>query len=477
MWIGILSIILLVLATAFFVAAEFALVSVRRTRIDQLVSEGNALAKDVRRALNQLNTYLAAAQVGITMATLGLGALGEPVLAQVIAPPLEAILPHEFVEQFISIHGIAFVIALLLVTITELIVGETVPKIWAIQRAEAMSLVVIKPMNLMLLIFKPLIWLINTFSNAILRMIGLPQDKGHETVYSIEELEMLVVSSRQAGVLDKQEEVILRRVFDFGELTARQVMRPRTEVVGVAVDATLSNVISTMLEHKHSRFPVFEGDMDNIVGVLFVLDVFAYLAQTTDSLEAAGVGADGVVRAVVAGVSPSPGLAADQFNVRSLMRPIDAVPETLDVALLLARMQQSGTQMVVVVDEYGGTAGIVTLEDVVEEIVGEVRDEFEPESNTPGIVVTPEGTLVDGLVAIDDVSEALGLKIESESDTVGGYVFEMLGRKPELGDTISVDGFTVRVEELDGLRIARVRVLSGRNGQGQQVPQEQTNEE
>jgi len=310
-------------------------------------------------------------------------------------------------------------------------------------------------------------------------MIGLPQDKGHEIVYTVEELEMLVVSSRQAGVLDKQEEVILRRVFDFGELTARQVMRPRTEVIGVPVDATLSSVISTMLEHKHSRFPVFEGDMDKIVGVLFVLDVLAYLARTTDKLEAAGVGADGAVRAVVAGVSPSPGLAADQFNARSLMRPIDAVPETLDVARLLAKMQYSGTQMIVVVDEYGGTAGIVTLEDVVEEIVGEVRDEFKPESNTPGIVSTPEGTLVDGLVAIDDVSETLGLKIESESDTIGGYVFEMLGRKPELGDTVGVDGFTLRVEELDGLRIARVRVLSGKNknGQGQQVPQEQTDEE
>lgn len=464
MLFGLLSILLLVLVTAFFVAAEFALVSVRKTRIEQLVSEGNALAKDVKRALNRLNIYLAAAQVGITMATLGLGALGEPVLTEeILAPALEAILPHDFVEQFVSIHGIAFVLALLLVTIVELILGETVPKIMAIQRAEATSLVIIRPLNFMMFFFRPLVWLINSLSNAVLRLLGLPQDKTHETVYTVEELEMLVVSSREAGVLDRQEEVILRRVFDFGDLAARQVMRPRTEIVAIAVTDTLYDVTQTLVEHKFTRFPVYEEDLDHIVGILHVQDLFAFMAQAVGVVKAAGVGI-GVGSAAASAHSPQPiQPVLDRpdvpFSVRSITRPIEAVPETLDVADLLSRMQKGAMQMVVVIDEYGGTAGIVTLEDIVEEIVGEVRGEFETGDLHSDIMVTPEGTLIDGLVAIDDVNDALGLKIESESDTIGGYVFEVLGRKPELGDTISFNGATLRVETLDGLRIAKVRVL------------------
>src|SRR5215203_445971 len=215
MLLGLGLVIILVVITAFFVAVEFALVSVRQTRIEQMVSEGNTGARAVKRAIDNLQTYLAAAQVGITMASLGLGALGEPVVAQLLLPILEAILPHEFVDQFVSIHGIAFVLALLLVTIIELVLGETVPKIAAIQRAEAISLVVIRPMGLVLFIFKPFVWIINTLSNAVLRMFGLRSDDEHSNVYSVEELEMLVTSSRKAGMLDRDEEVILRRVFDF----------------------------------------------------------------------------------------------------------------------------------------------------------------------------------------------------------------------------------------------------------------------
>ena len=479
MLLGIILVFLLVFATSFFVAVEFALVSVRRTRIEQLTSEGNSAAAQVKRALDNLNYYLAAAQVGITMATIGLGTLGEPVVAQIIVPLLEAVLPHQTVETFTSLHGVAFVIALLLVTAIELILGENVPKIATIQRSETAALLLIRPMNLFVVIFRPFVWLVNLLTGLVLRLLGLPPEVGHGTAYTVEELEMIVSSSRKAGVLDREEEVILRRVFDFGDLMARQVMRPRTEIVGIPVDATLPEVVRVMLENRHSRFPVYEGDLDHIVGVLHVKDVFAYLAQ------AGGLSGPGAVKPVTGGARSQPAPSAlpapapehtatsprrtprpisglqtqTEFDLRSLMRPVEAVPETLDVADLLTMMQQKGLHMVVVVDEYGGTAGIVTLEDIVEEIVGEVRDEFEPSEAATSIVPTPEGTLVDGLTPIDDVNEALGLNIQSEADTLGGYVFEVLGRKPELGDEITCDGYIMRVEALDNLRIARVRVL------------------
>ena len=463
---GLILIVVLVLVTAFFVAAEFAFVSIRRTRVDQLASEGSASAKDLQRAIHSLNTYLAAAQIGITMATLGLGALGEPVLVEIIAPPLEAVLPQAWVEQFISIHGVAFLIALLLVTVVELIFGETVPKIFGIQRAERVALFVIRPMNLMLIIFKPLIWIINTLSNATLRLLGLPQDQGHETVYSVEELEMLVVSSRKAGVLDREEEAILRRVFDFGDLTARQVMLPRTELVGLPADATLQEVVQAMVRHRYSRFPVYEHDLDNIVGVVHVRDMFIQLAEAS-GLALPPPNADGEKSehgdsSTIASVSPysNPAhLSNGHFSVRELMRPIQAVPETIDVGELLTFMQKEGVQIVLVVDEYGGTAGIVTLEDIVEEIVGEVRGEFETAERQSDFVVTPEGMLISGLVPIDDVNETLDLHIETDATTLGGYVFELLGRKPEVGDQVEKEGVVFRVEELDGLRIAKVRAL------------------
>jgi CBS domain containing-hemolysin-like protein len=444
--VGLLLVLVLIVITAFFVAVEFALVSVRRTRIEQLASEGNSSAIQVKRALDQLNTYLAAAQVGITMATIGLGTLGEPVVAQMFVPLFEAAFGHDTPGAFITAHGVSFVIALLIVTIVELILGETVPKIAAIQRAEAASLILIRPINFFMLIFRPFVWLINTLSNAVLRLLGLPTDSAHGNVYTVEELEMIVTSSRKAGVLDKEEEVILRRVFDFGDITARQVMRPRTELAAIAVDSSLAEVMQQVIEYKHSRFPVYEGSLDHIVGVLHTQDLFAVLAQ--DILQSSDA------------LSGGPGhIHGEGFDVRTIMRAPKVVPETMDVADLLPQMQQSGVQMVVVIDEYGGTAGIVTLEDIIEEIVGEVRDEFEPESATPGIITTPEGTLIDGLVAIDDVNDTLAMGIESEADTIGGYVFEVLGRKPELGDEIRRNGYVLRVEKLDGLRIAQVRVL------------------
>ncbi|MEO5953332.1 MAG: hemolysin family protein, partial [Chloroflexia bacterium] len=380
-----------------------------------------------------------------------LGNIIEPLLAPILTP----------VEQYVTSATISIIIAFLIVTILEIVLGEIVPKIWARERAESMAMFLIRPLELFVFIFRPVIWLVTKLSNVVLRMLGLRQGDSHGTVYSVEELEMLVTSSRKAGVLDVEEEVILRRVFDFGELKARQVMLPRTEIEAIDVDATFGEVVTAVTQFKHSRFPVFEGNMDHIIGVLLVKDLFMVMAGVSATAGAGQAASkrDGRVGNANATRTAEPAVSTAQgFNVRSIMRHIEHVPETSDVAELLNRMQKSGQQIVVVIDEYGGTAGMVTMEDIVEEIVGEVRDEFETGEPTEEIVVTPTGTLVDGFASIDDVNDRLGLDIKSESDTIAGYVFDMLGRKPELGDQVTHGKFTFRVEELDGLRIAEVRI-------------------
>lgn len=444
----------LLIATSFFVASEFALVSVRRTRIDQLVSDGNSTAAQVRYAMDHLQDYIAATQVGITMAALGLGAWGEPAVSSMVLPLLTAIFPEQLIKGFVSLHGVAFIIGYLIVTIVEIVFGELVPKIIAREKAEKAVLLIIRPLNFFALIARPLIWVINLLGNAVLKLLRLEPGGEGANVHSVEELEMLVASSRQAGVLEEEEEAILRRVFDLGDLSARQVMLPRTEVAGVPVESSLRETIEIMENVRHSRFPVYDGSLDRILGVLHVKDVFLTMARKIEAQPEL----------------PSSALSRD-FSVRALMRPIKAFPETINVNDLLTEMLRGGTHMALVVDEYGGTAGIVTLEDVVEEIVGEVHDEFEAPEERPDIQVTPDGTLVNGMTPIDDLNERLGLEIETEADTVGGYVFERLGRKPELGDEVSVNGYTVRVEELDGLRIAEVRLLA-RNQEPQRVAEE-----
>lgn len=466
---GIAAIIILVLATGFFVAAEFSIVSVRKTRIEQLISEGNSAAGIVKYAIEHLERYLAAIQIGVTMASLGLGALGEPVLGELLREPLESVLPKE--EAFITAHGVAIALSFLIVTLLEIVFGEIVPKIIARQRSDSTALALIRPLNVFVFIFRPLIVVVSLFSGAVLRLFGLRSEGEYPNVYSVEELEMLVVSSRKAGVLDREEEVILRRVFDFGDLTARQVMLPRTEMMAIPVEVTLPEAVQIMIEHRFSRFPIYEGDLDNIVGVVHVRDVFVQLAKTGNIIAPAHEGANGSGEKLPLLIGDLPVLHA-AFSIRDLMRPIEAVPETINVDQLLGFMQQKGVQIVVVVDEYGGTAGIVTLEDIVEEIVGEVRGEFEENEHRADFVVTPEGTIIDGLVAVDDVNETLGMHIETEADTIGGYVFDMLGRKPELGDEIEGgNGTFFHVEELDGLRIAKVRIGS-RKGSPPPVPVE-----
>lgn len=434
--LGLGAVFVLVALNGFFVAAEFALVSVRRTRIDQLVSEGKGSAKIVQRALNHLDNYIAATQLGITLASLALGWVGEPALAHLIEPPLEALLGG---HQEALAHTIGIIISFSLITSLHIVLGELAPKTVALQRAEATALFVSRPLNWFRLIFRPFIWVLNSTGRLVVRLFGFDANDEHSKVHSVQELEMLVTESREAGYLDQGEEVLLRRVFDFGDKTARQIMNPRTEIVGIEQQATFQNVLELAADERFTRFPVYADTVDNIVGVIHVKDLF------------------GVIRNGFTAEN------ARKFSMDGIIRPVLRVPETQHVADLLTQMQQKQYHMAIIIDEYGGTAGIVTLEDILEEIVGEVRDEFDTQEGGVYLDVEPGPngtTLVSGLFLLQDAAERFGLKVEQtaldEYDTIGGYIQGMLGRIPQQGDMLEVENYRITVSQMDGLRVDRV---------------------
>jgi putative hemolysin len=435
--LGLGAVFALVALNGFFVAAEFALVSVRRTRIEQLVSEGSGSAKVVQRAIGNLDNYIAATQLGITLASLALGWVGEPAVAHLFEPLLKPLFGEG--DQKTLSHTIAIIISFALITSLHIVLGELAPKTVALQRSEATALFVARPLDLFRLVFRPFIWLLNSAGRIVVRLFGLNATDEHARVHSVQELEMLVTESREAGVLDQGEEVLLRRVFDFGDKTARQIMVPRTEVVGIPQEITLRSLIELVADERFTRYPVYAETVDNIVGVVHVKDLFKLLRN---------------------------GFSEEHertFNLESMLRPVLRVPETVHVADMLTQMQQKQHHFAVIIDEYGGTAGIVTLEDILEEIVGEVRDEFDTkeEGVFADVEPGPNGTtIVSGLYSLQDAVERFDLRTGEEAleeyDTVGGYIQGMLGRIPQTGDTIEVENYRIVVVQMDGLRVDRL---------------------
>ncbi|MDX1661422.1 MAG: hemolysin family protein [Gemmatimonadota bacterium] len=432
----LLAVLLLVAANGFFVASEFALVTVRRTRIDELVREGKPIARAVRRALNDIDAYIAATQLGITMASIGLGWIGEPALAALIEPALYGVPLIEQLPDWVPIatsHGFAVLIAFTIITGLHIVLGELAPKTVAIQKAEQTSLVVALPMEWFYRIFRPFITVLNGAGMMVLRAFGfIPVAAGHHVAHTEEELKMIVSASTQAGVLEPAEEEMIHRVFEFADLTANQVMVPRTEVVGLPVGASHDEIEATLDEHGFTRYPVHDGTLDNVVGVVNVKDLLPMLQN-----------------------------GRERLDLRGVMQTPVVLPESVRVLQLLAGMQANRRHMVVLIDEFGGTAGIVTLRDVLERIVGDVRSEQEAE--WPDIEELDEReALIDGLLLIGDVNEHFGLELdEEEYTTIGGYAFGQLGRRPEIGDEIEPPGCRMVVEGLDGMRVSRLRLFLG----------------
>jgi putative hemolysin len=433
---SLVAVLALVLANGFFVASEFALVSVRRSRVDQLVAQGNVLARGVRDALNHLDMYIAATQLGITMASLALGWIGEPALGHLIEPLVLALpfLPPE--GRSAASHSITAVIAFVVITTLHIVLGELVPKTMAIQRAEATALFLARPLGLFLWVFRLPIVALNALGNWTVRLLGLRPSEGEELVHTAEEIRLLVAGSHEAGMLDETEAEIVTRVLGFHELAVREVMLPRTELQALPVTAARDEVMHLAATSGHSRFPVYEGDLDHVLGVLHLKDLLAALEPS----QPAG------------------------FDLRRLVRPVLMVPDSLPVDTLLLQLQREQRSLAVVVDEFGGIAGLITLQDVLERIVGEFGDEFE--AARPAVQPQPDGTvLIDGLARIEDVARECGLTVRAEDteevETMGGLVMLRLGRVPAVGDEIPVDGAVLRVEQMDGRRVARLRLVHG----------------
>lgn len=432
---GLLSlfvVLLLVLTNGFFVASEFALVTVRRSRVEQLVAEGHPLAPAVRSALGHLDTYIAATQLGITMASLALGWVGEPALAHLLDPVLAA-LPLAGEGRDLAEHTLSAAIAFSVITALHIVLGELAPKTFALQRAEATALLVARPLSVFLFVFRLPIHALNAMGNLVVRGLGLRPASGEELVHSVEELRLLVIGSREAGVLDETEAEIVGRVLGFAEVTVREVMVPRTEMQALPVTATLGEILDLAEVSGHSRFPVFDGSLDQIVGVLHLKDLIAVLKRG----------------------EPAP------FNLRGLLRQVLIVPDSLPIDTLLAQLQREQRTLAVVLDEFSGTAGLVTVQDVLQRIVGQLGDEFQ--AARPPVALQPDGSvLIDGLARIEDVAQECGLPI-SESDTeevetMGGLVMLHLGRLPTVGDRVEVGRAVLQVEQMDGHRVSTVRL-------------------
>lgn len=421
----ITAVVLLVLANAFFVAAEFSLVSVRSTRITELVAQGNQAAKSVQRALQNPDRVIAATQLGITLASLGLGWIGEPALAGFIRPIVE-FFPVRF-QEGVS-HSVSAGIAFALITFLHVVVGELAPKSIALQNPEKTSLAIAQPTLWTEVIFKPAIWALNGTGNFLLRLVGVKPASGHGLVHSVEELKMLVTASAQEGVVEAEEREMLHAIFDFGDLLVRQVMVPRTEIIAVEADARLPELISMVNNSNYTKFPVFDDNLDQILGIVHVKDMVQAMRES-----------DWQTR-----------------PVRSLLREAIFVPETISVSTLLSQFRANRQHIAIVLDEFGGTAGLVTLEDLLEEIVGEVSGPFDRVS--PDFQTLPDGSiLIDGMTLIEDVNEQLGLDLhDPHYDTIAGYMLGKLGRIPKVKDTIEDDRVVMQVEAMDGLRIARL---------------------
>jgi CBS domain containing-hemolysin-like protein len=419
--LGILAVFVLVGANAFFVAAEFSLVKVRATRIEQLAEEGSAAAGVVRGQLTHLDNYIAATQLGITLASLALGWIGEPALAHLVEPLFAPFTGTVIAEELTRTLSIA--ISFALITSLHIVMGELVPKSVALQRTESVALFVGPPLLIFDRVFRPFIALLNGVGNWVVRLLGLQVTGEQASVHSVEELSMLVAQSREAGILDPAEESIVRHVFTFGDKTVEDAMTPRPEMVTLPGDASTAEAINAARTSGYSRLPVYEGTLDQVVGVLYVKDLLQAPDHAMD-------GTDG-------DIEPGKG-------IRALLRPATFVPERLALSDVLDVFRRENTQLALAADEYGQTTGLITLEDVLEELVGEIHDEYDVDEDA-SIMAREDGTwLVDGAETYDHVREAiLTLPPIPPAErglytTLGGLLAVRLDRIPRAGDSVAI---------------------------------------
>lgn len=442
---GLLLALFLVALNGFFVAAEFAFVRIRSTTVETLVEDGRAGAATLANAIDSLDDYLAVTQLGITISSLGLGWVGEPAVAALIEPVLESVLPAGVISL------VAFAIGFGFITFLHVVFGELAPKTIAIQKAERISLLVAPPMKVFYYLFLPGIVVFNGTANFFTRLVGVSPASETDETLSEEEILLVLTRSGKQGTVDIEEVEMIERVFDLDDTAVRQVMIPRPDVVWLPADLPLSELRSTIVEAGHTRYPVLEGENnDQVVGFLDVKDV----------LRAIEDGAD------------------EGTTARDLARELIIIPETGRIDDLLSGFQRDRSQMAAVIDEWGSFEGIVTIEDIVEELVGDIQDQFdvEVEEREPSVERLEDGAYaIDGSVSLSNVNDALDAEFErAEYETIGGLVLDRLGRVPEVGDEVSVDGYRLTVEEVEGARISTVVIREEKPEETDEKPESST---
>ncbi|MBV9468341.1 MAG: HlyC/CorC family transporter [Abitibacteriaceae bacterium] len=448
--VQLLTVFALVLANGFFVASEFCLVSLRKTRIDQLASEGHSGARAVQRALHDITRYIAATQVGISIVSLLLGGLGEQALEPLLAPLFSWISAP---WMGITRTGVATFFAYFIMTTMHVVIGELLPKSIALQKADTMALWLVRPLNWFTTLVTPLVWMLNILGGLLLRLLGIHPADGHTQVHSPEELDLLFEQSREGGALNETEFEILHRVVRFSDTTAREVMVPRVEMQAIPLEMSRRELNEYLRTQPHTRVPVYRGSLDDLVGIAHLKDLVLHEA----SLDLPATNADGVQTSHHANGAVQPALDANaSINLMPLVREAARVPETITIDRLLILFKHHRQQMAIVIDEYGGTAGLVTMGDLLEQVFGDVGDEFDaPEQE---IVPRPDGRiLLAGRVLIDEINDRYDLDFDAdEADTMAGLVLGVLGRPAVVGDEVEINQAHLRVEDVDRLRITQL---------------------
>ena len=426
-----LVILILVLLNGVFVAAEFAIIGVRPTRVEQLAEEGDRTAIGLRKIVKspaQVDRYIATCQLGITLASLGLGMYAEPQIAHLLEPFLHDV----FHIEGDTVHTISFFIALAFITYLHVVIGEMIPKAMALQNSERVVMTLALPMRLFQGLFSWAVTALNAIGLWVLKLARIPLPDKRSRLYTPEDLELIVADSYMGGLVAEEEQQLVKNIFDFVERRVEQVMTPRTKVDAVPITINEQELIMHVINSPYSRLPVYEGSLDNITGVLHLKDL------------------------IMQQVEGSP------FVLRKMLRDVPKVPTTLQMETLLNSLRQLRIHMAIVVDEHEGTAGIVTLEDLIEEVVGEVYDEFDPKGDGL-IILTDEGDLlVDGSVPLVDLEEHVDLGSYSDNydvETVGGLVVAYLNRPARVGDEAIIENVRFRVEAIDDLSVAKLRLL------------------
>jgi CBS domain containing-hemolysin-like protein len=405
----ITGVVLLVILNAFFVVAEFAIVKVRDTRIAELKAAGSRRAAVADHIVNHLDAYLSATQLGVTVASMGLGWLGASAFSEVFDVAMNPF----------AAAAVAFV----LVTFITIIFGELVPKSVAIRKAERATLLIALPLRWFYLITRPITWLMYIVAAGMLRIFRIQPASERDLAHSEEELRMILDASQEVGHIDEVEQTLMRRALTFGDQTVSDIMVPRTEMAALPTSLTVNEAIAEVAATNHTRYPAYEDDIDNVVGYVHVKDLYR---------------------------------APRDAGLRRLLRPIGFIAESSNIELALQRFQSTRTPLALVVDEHGGTAGIVTIQDIVEELIGEMQDEFDQEAPVIQEVAT-DSYSVDGAARVDELEESLELRLPEEGfPTLGGRVFEQLQRRPQVGDEVRLSNYLATVTEVDGMRICRV---------------------